>query len=387
MVNLLPAILIGGPPNAGKSVLTYSLTQALRQRNIPHYVIRANPDGEGDWSQEMENEKNVRQILIKGKWSVEFVQRICADMQRRHLPLLVDIGGLPTEKEGCIFQTCTHSLLLLRVDQEDSAQDWRNLVSNNGLLPLAELYSQQSGISSITSQSPVIMGSLTGLERRNKAHGPMFDVLIERIATLFGSYSLKELEKIRLDLAPTELVADLDPLLQMLAPGSHKWQPAYVPRVLLELPANTALAVHGRAPGWIYAALSVHTGEQAFYQFNPRLGWVPSLPLQLRDEKTPEIDIEYEPREDETILRVNIVAKNLDYAQSEYLPFPPVPTDRGLILSGEIPQWLLTSLVRLYFNAGLPWIAYDYPPLHVAVVVASHTSVHYPGDQIPMSIS
>jgi CRISPR-associated protein Csx3 len=52
MVNLLPAVLIGGPPHAGKSVLFYSLTQALRERNIRHHAIRACPDGEGNWSQE-----------------------------------------------------------------------------------------------------------------------------------------------------------------------------------------------------------------------------------------------------------------------------------------------------------------------------------------------
>src|SRR2546421_405985 len=36
MVNLLPAILIGGPPHAGKSVLAYSISQALRKRNVDH---------------------------------------------------------------------------------------------------------------------------------------------------------------------------------------------------------------------------------------------------------------------------------------------------------------------------------------------------------------
>jgi len=36
MVNLLPAILIGGPLHAGKSVLTYSISQALRKRNVDH---------------------------------------------------------------------------------------------------------------------------------------------------------------------------------------------------------------------------------------------------------------------------------------------------------------------------------------------------------------
>src|SRR5579859_2844455 len=73
----LPAILVGGPPNAGKSVLTYNLTQELRRRDIPHYVFRANPDMEGDWFLR-EDQDNVRQLNVSFKdqyralWSPEF---------------------------------------------------------------------------------------------------------------------------------------------------------------------------------------------------------------------------------------------------------------------------------------------------------------------------
>jgi len=62
----LPAILIGGPPHAGKSVLTYNLTIALRKLDVPHYVFRASPDGEGDWSFEGDLD-TVREFIIKGK--------------------------------------------------------------------------------------------------------------------------------------------------------------------------------------------------------------------------------------------------------------------------------------------------------------------------------
>ncbi len=48
----LPAILIGGPPNAGKSVLLYNLTQALYERGVRHHILRACPDGEGNYFQE-----------------------------------------------------------------------------------------------------------------------------------------------------------------------------------------------------------------------------------------------------------------------------------------------------------------------------------------------
>src|SRR6266487_3552700 len=49
ITNSLPAILIGGPPNAGKSILIYNLKQELLRREIPHYWLHANPDIEGDW--------------------------------------------------------------------------------------------------------------------------------------------------------------------------------------------------------------------------------------------------------------------------------------------------------------------------------------------------
>src|SRR5947199_923413 len=99
MVNFLPAIIIGGPPHAGKSVLFYSLTQALRTRGIAHHAIRACPDGEGNWSQEAERELTEK-IRNKGQWSDEYVERLCRDLSHRLLPMLVDMGGRPTEKDA-----------------------------------------------------------------------------------------------------------------------------------------------------------------------------------------------------------------------------------------------------------------------------------------------
>src|SRR5258707_1004052 len=89
----LPAILIGGAPDAGKSVLTYNLTQKLRELKIPHYVFRANPDGYGDWYFKMD--ENVRQLIKhkEGEWSATFLKLVCRELPHRLLPLIVDMGG------------------------------------------------------------------------------------------------------------------------------------------------------------------------------------------------------------------------------------------------------------------------------------------------------
>jgi len=51
-MELFPAVAICGPPHSDKSVLAYTLSRALRTRQIAHYVLRAFPDGEGDWANE-----------------------------------------------------------------------------------------------------------------------------------------------------------------------------------------------------------------------------------------------------------------------------------------------------------------------------------------------
>ncbi len=388
MVSLMPAVLIGGPPHAGKSVLTYSLTQALRAQHIDHYVLRACPDGEGDWSQEI-HQDTVRLIRIKGQWTDTFVRLICRDLERRHLPLLVDVGGLPKEDQSGILHRCTHSLLLLHANDPESAAFWRHLVEISGLLPLALLYSELGGPSHISSEAPVIEGTITGLERGKLARGPLFDLLVARLASLFA-YTPKELEKTHLDTAPTELVTNLNTFIQEWAPETKRWKPEMIPILLAELPSNTPLAVYGRGPNWIYGALLMQTGMQPFYQFDSRLGWVtpPTLRVSATEaQNSPELHVRLDDRRDATILKIDIVTKYLDYTEAGYLSFPPVPTERGLILSGVIPHWLLTALVRLYSGTGVAWIACHQPQLDGAVVVASRTPNHVPGDLLPLPIS
>jgi len=388
MVSLMPAVLIGGPPHAGKSVLTYSLTQALRERHIDHYVLRACPDGEGDWSQEIQQD-SVRLIRIRGEWSDTFVKLVCRDLERRHLPLLVDIGGLPKEDQLGILHRCTHSLLLLHADDAQSAAFWRQLVEISGLLPLAVLYSELSGKSQITSEAPVIEGTIAGLERGKLASGPLFDLLVARLASLFA-YAPGELEKTHLDTAPVELVANLNTFIQAWAPQTKRWQPEMIPSLLAELPANIPMAVYGRAPNWVYGALVMQTGTQPFYQFDSRLGWVAPPPLYISNADTqssPELHVWLDEHQDATVLKMNILTKYLDYTEAEHLSFPPVPTERGLILSGAVPHWLLTALVRLYSGTGVAWIACHQPQLDGAIVVASRITNYAPGDLISLPIS
>src|SRR3989440_12657838 len=224
--NPLPAILIGGPPNAVQSVLPYNSPRQFRRRESPHYVFRANPDIEGDWFLQGDLE-TVRQIQLRVSdyrhWTDIFREFVCRDLAHRYLPLIVDLGGLPQDADNCIFQVCTHSILLLKDEDEKATQTWRRFTTTNGLLPLAELRSQQKGNSILTSEEPVVTGTITELVREARIHNSVFDTLLERVSQLFRSYSPDELEKLHLDKAPIDFVVHLPHQLDALAPDTDEW--------------------------------------------------------------------------------------------------------------------------------------------------------------------
>ena len=391
MVPLLPAILIGGPPHAGKSVLFYSLTRTLHERGVRHHAIRACPDGEGNWYQEVHRVldlETIRLLRVKKAWTEDFVQGICRDLERRHLPLLVDVGGQPEEWQQRILQTCTHALLILRPDRTDSTDFWRALVKRAGLLLLAECLSQRCGTSSVTSTLPILKGTLANLEHGIPVQGAFFDALIERITALFASYSLEELEQAKLALAPAEFPVNLDPLLRKLDPQANVWTPTMLKRLPDELPRDRALAIYGRGPGWLYAMLAVFAGQRPFYQFDPRIGWL--APPTLKVDAPPssgELSVRLQPYQDAQLLSIRINTDYLDHLQAEQLSFPSLPTTGGIIFDGKIPHWLLTALARFYTQSGMAWVACHQPELKTAVVIASSDPAHTAGDVIPLLIT
>jgi hypothetical protein len=170
--------------------------------------------------------------------------------------------------------------LLLHPHDEQTIQFWRQLIEKNGLLPLAQLYSVRDGAPASTSRKAVLHGTLTGLKRNTIAYGPQFDLLVERIASLFSSYSSEKLKRGHLVLAPAEIV-DLDALFQLWTLQTKRWKPEMIPLLLARLPANVPLAAYGQGSSWLYGALVMQTGAEPFHQFDSRLEWVsPSSPDQ-----------------------------------------------------------------------------------------------------------
>lgn len=392
-----PAIVIGGPPDSGKSVLTANLTQALRERGIEHYVLRACPDGEGDWTY-LADWALVRTIRIPRRWTPRFVELVCRDLERRHLPLIVDAGGRPQPWQEAIFERCTHAILLYRADGTPAG--WDKRIIQHNLQLVADLRSDLHGESRILCEQPVLHGVLAGLQwdrapqERDTIRpdlsllsAPIGRALVDRVAALFD-YDRCALIQAHYDAAPVETVVDLDRLARALH-VAHRgeqptWCPDHLPAVLDYLPSGIPLGLYGRGPNWLYAALALLAYPAELWQFDVRLGWVQPVRLMVQEIETESpLQAIAQPGEECTELAFSVPTAYLDYTQVDRLTAPPLLTGKGVLISGKLPHWLLTSLVLAYRRTypTLPWLAVYQPHVGGAVVVYSPE-----GDPVPGSV-
>ncbi|MGC9397397.1 MAG: CRISPR-associated protein Csx3 [Anaerolineae bacterium] len=382
--NPLPAVVIGGPPHSGKSVLAYSLTQALRAQRVEHYVIRAYPpDYEGDWFLACDQEL-VRHLRIKGAQSEAWLPLVQRDIARRHLPLIVDLGGLPTPEQEALLDVCTHAILLA---PDDATRDqWRARFEHHGLVLLADIHSVLEGETRVESQEPLLKGVLAGLERGQQAHGPTFEALVERLNLLF-TQAARGLRHQHLETAPVELSVDVEHLARSLGCDARAWLPEDLPAVLDYLPEGQPLALYGRGPNWLYAAVAVHALPAPFHLFDVRLGWVespllkpgelpPDAPLQARTARIPQGQV----------VTLQLVDAYLDLTEAGNLRAPFTECGEGIILNGKLPHWLWCALARAYrapWRSHGPWLALFQPQVQGAVVVASRVADPAVGMCIP----
>lgn len=148
------AILVGGPPDSGKSVFSNALRCSLLQANpkAKVYLHRANWDGESNATHDMpealrdwlirQNERKLNQEKEAEKLIADyFVSHAKTTSNIRDVMeiTIVDVGGVAQPEKSPLVEKCTHYIVIS--SQLEKVQEWHQLCSPT-LKPLIVIHSK-----------------------------------------------------------------------------------------------------------------------------------------------------------------------------------------------------------------------------------------------------
>lgn len=267
-------IAVVGTPHSGKSVFLGELYKFLRAIGASFFVQRACPDGEGQWSAESD-QSLVKQIRKKGKFDQRFVefQKVAIKSLKSNFDIvLVDLGGLPSDENRQILSVCDGYIGLWRPDLADRVAEWKKLLNELKIPPVAEFESAMEGNAWMKVDSDGVYGRLARLDR-----GGVPDATVEVIRK-FGEYLTGGgVMSEKFDVQVTE---HEDFVLVDIAIGGNGIITPEELEELVNTVANTVgntyhgkgVILSGRLPVWAYGAL-VHKFHPAKWvaTFDPRL--------------------------------------------------------------------------------------------------------------------
>ncbi|HMQ68896.1 MAG TPA: CRISPR-associated ring nuclease Crn3/Csx3 [Ignavibacteria bacterium] len=158
-------ICIVGPANSGKSVFIKELRKELNVKfktkfRNEFYIVRACPDGEGDWFGDI-NPDEGKLYRNKKVFDDEFVLRITADiMNVRKLKkyILIDCGGKIDKKNQMIFNESTHAIIVSSDKQK--TKEWEGAIKASELELITIINSVNKNTSKKTGKNEFDIGKL-----------------------------------------------------------------------------------------------------------------------------------------------------------------------------------------------------------------------------------
>ncbi|GAA6622108.1 CRISPR-associated ring nuclease Crn3/Csx3 [Scytonema sp. NUACC26] len=197
-----PAILFGGPPNSGKSVLAYTLKKTLVNSgwNNKVYLHRVAWDGEGDWFSEIMPTNStlaekLSEIAERGKPpknSEKYFSQHAEGIKeiRKYTDLvLVDFGGKPGEADKLLLSSCTHYIIIS--NSLEAVEEWHKffqtpeIETQKQLSPLAVIHSvEEQKLEVVTNGKPYL--EIVAGPWNYKQPVTIPDILLKEVMKLIG---------------------------------------------------------------------------------------------------------------------------------------------------------------------------------------------------------
>lgn len=158
-----PGLLIVGPPDSGKSVLSHQLFSSLVTDYPNIYLQRSHWDGEGNWILELpetatDAEREAFKQANKGGLTAGFFpyqgEAISSLRQQKDL-VIVDVGGMVQPEKQVVLEACTHYLIISAKQEE--VEPWHAFCHGRGKLqPLAVVHSTLEEKLEIVQREPFL---------------------------------------------------------------------------------------------------------------------------------------------------------------------------------------------------------------------------------------
>jgi len=188
---LCPALMIVGPPNSGKSVLSHALFQALLAENPHIYLQRAHWDGEGNYLLELGEEATEAEIeefktRDRGKLTDRFFPyhaEAILQLRRQKSLVIVDVGGMVQPEKLPILEACSHYLIISY--QPEAVAPWHEFCHDRGnLSPVATIISSLTDVAIVHKTQPYLEMTYGTLILGKTS--PLPDVLLQQVRSLIG---------------------------------------------------------------------------------------------------------------------------------------------------------------------------------------------------------
>jgi len=182
------ALMIVGPPDSGKSILSHALFQSLLESQPNIYLQRANWDGEGNYVLELspDADPEIFKATNKGGLTPEFfpyhAQAILELRLNKNLTI-VDVGGMVQPEKQPILEACTHYLIIS--SKPEAVEPWHEFCRDRGnLIPVAVIHSTLEPCKTIHQEQPYLELTCGPWLRGNATAVP--EVLLERVKGLLN---------------------------------------------------------------------------------------------------------------------------------------------------------------------------------------------------------
>ena len=374
---------MAGPPHCGKSVLSTELSMHLRSLGVPHILFRAAPDGEGDWSYDIATEQR-KELRHKGRFTAEHYVATLSAISKRHLPMLVDVGGKPQGKQFDFISACTYVIHLFRGEQD--RREWDQWLEPHHLTTIARLQSILAGTDHVEQGPDMISGVISGLDRDHDRTGAAFDAVAAQVSALFRTAAAEKTKHLRQAPVGASIVVVEEMAerlgVEIVPELGYWWKPQDLPRLLKILPADQAVALYGRGPVWLFAAVGAHIAPRPLHVFDARYyGWTQTPTLQIGGVSLDEqLAITLCPTAH--YLRLCFHPKQ-EVLTPATVRLPELPRGKGLVFDGKLPMWIWGALAT-----GLtdwPWLG-AYEPRGSRIVVIAGGGAYETGETIPAEV-